>query len=136
MNPQSEPELKRVHAARPLCAHFEVVDDRCSGNFWHVRSGDAERCLKHLRAAGQNHACGEGHGEPLVWIDSDRVGPFDAGYEMVMLVAESSGGAVCAVHVQPEGVTLADIGKRIQVVDGAGICGADGSDNSERLESS
>src|SRR3954465_8033830 len=52
-----------------------------------------------------------------------------------MLVAESSRGTVCAVHVEPEAITLANFGECVQVVNGAGICGADGSDNGKRFKS-
>ena len=83
--------------------------------------------------AGENDAGGEGHGEPLVRIDGDGVGKFDAANEIAMLVGEDGGGAVGSVDVEPELVTTRNFGESDEVVDGAGVGGAGGADDAEGL---
>ena len=133
---KSEPQFEGIHAPRPLRADLEVVDHGGAGDLGHVGSGDAKSVLKTSGFAGKDDAGCEGHGEPLVRIDGDGVGKFDATNEIAMLVGKNGGSSVGSVNVEPELMMTGDFGESDKIVDGAGVGSARGANDAEGLVAS
>ena len=72
--------------------------------------------------------------EPLVRVDRERVDAVETGEEVRARGRRGGGSAVGAVHVQPHAVRCADVGERVERVDGAGARGAGDADHRDRRD--
>ncbi len=62
-----------------------------------------------------------GHVHPLVQVKGQRVGPLHPGHQVSCTGSQGSPRAKCTINVEPKTLLLADIGQRLQIVDGAGV---------------
>lgn len=75
-----------------------------------------------------------GREQPLVRVDDETVGAFDAVEAVPDRRGEQRGETVGTVDVQPEVALLADVGDRCQFVDDPGVGGASGGDDGEHRD--
>ena len=69
--------------------------------------------------------------QPFVGVQHQRVGALHATEQRPAALRQYRGGTVCSVHMQPQVLLLADIGDGVQRIDGAGIGGAGGGDDTK-----
>src|ERR1700730_2313695 len=80
---------------------------------------------------GEQQACRKRHGQPLMRIESNRVGFLNSANQAAVTVREKHGGAISAVNVEPNVVAAADFMNPRYVVDRPRAGGSCGSHNAK-----
>ena len=86
------------------------------------------------RRAASTQPTGFGQVEPLVRVDRDRVGALEPAEERRGAGRRGRGSAVRAVDVEPHAVLGADVGNRVEGIDGAGAGGAGDAHDGDRRD--
>ena len=124
MHPKGKPEFECAQRSGVLERHVDRV----------ARAGDVRRlvtegCRQGRLIAHHDDATGLGHEHPLVGIDGHGVCAFEAGEALGH--HRSRRQAVCAIDVHPDPVIRADVGDRVERIDGSGEGCARCADNGD-----
>ncbi len=84
--------------------------------------------------AHQNESGIVGHLAPFMKIERERIGALDSFEPRRQIGRENRQRAEGPIDVEPEPLATANIGERIQIVNGSGIDRARGSDDQKRRE--
>src|SRR5260221_7871582 len=102
MNPQRQPELQRIHAACPWGANIGVMGQLSRRRFLKERKGNEKGPLKYFGMPGKEETRRKRHGQPLMRIESNRIGVLDSANQSPIPVREKQCNAISAVNVEPD----------------------------------
>jgi hypothetical protein len=77
--------------------------------------------LQQLAPPHDRATAADGHGQPFVRVEGDRVGALQAGVPAGQARVECPEAAVGAVHVQPQALVPAEVGEVAERIDGTGL---------------
>ena len=139
---EDEPEFEGAEAASERDLPIAVIDDLAGGAglVAEVLGGDGEGGVEGGAVAGPEERAIEVGQQPLVRVEVEGVGAFDALDHGAELGADHGGAGVGGVDVQPDGAGRRVIGgalrEAVDGIDGAGAGGADGGADKEGAQAS
>src|SRR5271157_4362322 len=128
---QGAPDFQSLEVARELGTVVQEIGEQRIVFHGEVRRGVAEGAAQRLAVTNQHAPGFEGGEEQLVRVEGHGIGA-GAGQQLRLdSVAQDIQRAVSAIHVEPQAFAAAEIGQRIEGIDGSGVHGSGGGHHAE-----
>ena len=132
---QAHPDLERLEGAGELRAVLGEVAQQRVVHHRVVRGDAGEHPAQVVPVPHQHATCLHRHEQQLVRVERERVGPLDAGEQRCHRRRQHAEPPEGAIDVQPHLLAPAEIGERVDRVDGRRGDGAGVGHHAERRES-